>query len=108
MARALAFALLVLATAVAVRPAAGACTLKAPSISAASLTSICAADATYGSPACSVWRLCNDETLSPPIFPQLCNTTRVAATLCLDDADVVATVPACSRSASGIHTALEG
>ncbi|KAG2448740.1 hypothetical protein HYH02_006094 [Chlamydomonas schloesseri] len=39
--------------------------------------------------------LCNDATLSPPVFSALCSTWRLASSLCSDDPDVVA-------SASGL------
>ncbi|KAL6749491.1 CTR type copper ion transporter [Haematococcus lacustris] len=71
------------------------CPFTAPPLTAGQLASICATWPTSAAPACSLQRLCAFN-VRPPVFPTLCNTSRLAANLCLDDIAVASAVPECN------------
>lgn len=84
-----------------------ACIVQAPAISSAQLADICASGPASRTAVCSLWQKCSDAALSPPIFPSLCNTTRLASTLCLDDAEFgVGAILACARWEDGAWSML--
>ncbi|KAJ9511359.1 hypothetical protein QJQ45_029765 [Haematococcus lacustris] len=79
------------------------CPFTAPSLTAGQLASICATWPTSAAPACSLQRLCASN-VRPPVFPTLCNTSRLAANLCLDDIAIASAVPECNRQVSSNST----
>lgn len=70
------------------------CPLQAPALTAERLSALCTSSR---SPACTIYKLCNDPKVSPPIFYSICNTTRIATSLCLDDAAIAGSIPECSE-----------
>lgn len=91
-------ALLLLCGAALVR---GQCTIAPPAISADLLAQLCSttqSPTTAVSPSCTIYRICASPPAgAPAIFPSLCNTTRLAASFCLDDAAVAGGVAECTR-----------
>ncbi|KAJ9511054.1 hypothetical protein QJQ45_002856 [Haematococcus lacustris] len=71
------------------------CPITAPSLTAEQVASICDTWPISAAPACSLQRLCASN-FRPPVFPTLCNTSRLAANLCLDDIAVASAVPECN------------
>ena len=45
---------------------------------------------------CSLYRLCNSDSTTPPLFPSVCNTTKVSSLICLDDASVAGAFTDCA------------
>ncbi|PNH11876.1 hypothetical protein TSOC_001285 [Tetrabaena socialis] len=93
---ALPLALLALLLAAPLAPAQPADCPPAPEVSHVTLSAACASGPVARSAiGCSIYRLCADASVSPPLYSALCATWRVASSLCSDDAAVVAAVGIC-------------
>lgn len=60
-----------------------------PGVLHSTLMSICNKEPVRGAIGCSMYRLCTNQTLNPPIWSSLCGTWRIASSLCSDDVNIV-------------------
>ncbi|GIL46466.1 hypothetical protein Vafri_3456 [Volvox africanus] len=68
-----------------------------PVILHSTLLSVCSQEPARSAIGCSMYRLCKNETLDPPIFSALCNTWRVASSLCSDDGGIADSIGLCNH-----------
>ncbi|GIL46467.1 hypothetical protein Vafri_3456 [Volvox africanus] len=68
-----------------------------PVILHSTLLSVCSQEPARSAIGCSMYRLCKNETLDPPIFSALCNTWRVASSLCSDDGGIADSIGLCNQ-----------
>ncbi|GIL46462.1 hypothetical protein Vafri_3456 [Volvox africanus] len=68
-----------------------------PVILHSTLLSVCSQEPARSAIGCSMYRLCKNETLDPPIFSALCDTWRVASSLCSDDGGIVDSIGLCNQ-----------
>ncbi|GLI59300.1 hypothetical protein VaNZ11_001153 [Volvox africanus] len=68
-----------------------------PVILHSTLVSVCSQEPARSAIGCSMYRLCKNETLDPPIFSALCDTWRVASSLCSDDGGIADSIGLCKQ-----------
>ncbi|GIL54028.1 hypothetical protein Vafri_9580 [Volvox africanus] len=68
-----------------------------PVVLHSTLASECSQEPARSTIACSMYRLCKNENLDPPIFPVICNTWRVASSLCSDDPNYIGSIALCNQ-----------
>ncbi|GIL71277.1 hypothetical protein Vretimale_2865 [Volvox reticuliferus] len=68
-----------------------------PVILHSTLVSVCSQEPARSAIGCSMYRLCNNNTLDPPIFSALCDTWRVASSLCSDDKGIADSIGLCNQ-----------
>ncbi|GIL86105.1 hypothetical protein Vretimale_13861 [Volvox reticuliferus] len=68
-----------------------------PVVLHSTLASVCSQEPARSAIGCSMYRLCRNETLDPPIFPVLCDTWRVASSLCSDDPKYADSIGLCNQ-----------
>ncbi|KAG2490413.1 hypothetical protein HYH03_011213 [Edaphochlamys debaryana] len=64
------------------------------------VAALCSQEPARGAIGCSMYRLCNNATLSPAIFPPLCESWRFVSSLCSDDAAISAAAGCAQLQAS--------
>ncbi|GLI68397.1 hypothetical protein VaNZ11_012783 [Volvox africanus] len=68
-----------------------------PIVFHSTLASVCSQEPARSTVACSMYRLCKNETLDPPIFSVVCDTWRVASSLCSDDPNYTGPIALCGQ-----------